>query len=48
MSDKLHDIGFMIFIAVMGVIMFLPTAAFSWLITVTLWDAAVKITGAWK
>ena len=48
MSNKLHNIAHTVFMAVLAIITFLPIAAFSWLITVNLLDAAIKITGAWK
>ena len=48
MSEKFQDIGFMVFVAVSSILIFLPTAAFMWLVTVSCWDAALKITGAWK
>ena len=48
MSEKFNDIGVTVFVAVSTILMFLPLAAFSWLVTVSLWDAVLKITGAWK
>lgn len=48
MSEKFQDIGFAVFLIVASILILLPTSAFVWLITVSCWDAALKITGAWK
>jgi len=48
MIENLSDIGLAILAVVTMVIIMLPCAAFSWLVTVSVWDAALKVMETWK